>query len=655
MERFPSAAETSPPLVTLDALLPPRSNDATPSFSGSASGTETVTVRVSSGAETVRTLKAHPSGGSWATVNVSPPLPDGHYTALATEPGALNGGEPGTSNTVGFEVDTQPPKVTLSPVPARSNQSAPTFSGTASESTPVTVEVFRGPRPEGEILASAEARPENGGWATHSLSPALPSGEHTFTAIAIEPSEINNRPGKSAPVPFVVDTEAPVVRITAPESPSNDTKPSFSGTASEAGTVQVEIFEGSSVAGVPLETVFTHARGGVWSSPPAPALASGTHTFTAIASEESAIGNPTGSSQPVPFVIDTTSPRVTLNALPSPSANRAPSFSGTASDHTPLTVSIYRGATPEGKIVATVEAEVDHGRWASARSSLPALAWDEYTALATQPSSLKNPAGESAPVTFVVAPIAPTVLTQAPSSVTRTSAALYGSVDPHGAPVSSCYFEYGTSASYGNSIECGLVSELSAFPESATSPVPVFARIYGLTPNTTYHLRVVAAGEGGSALGADTSFTTLAPYVFNEGSAGAGAAPPTKPAAGGVAAYIASLLTPHGGAARIRALLRSGLFALRFKAPGAGAASIGWYYQPAIAKTGSRFARAPVLVGWGSQKFRGAGSGEMKIRLTSAGRRLLAAAWRIRLTATCVFNSAGAAPVRASGTFELKR
>ena len=46
---------------------------------------------------------------------------------------------------------------------------------------------------------------------------------------------------------------------------------------------------------------------------------------------------------------------------------------------------------------------------------------------------------------------------------TRTSAALYASVNPRGGGVSACYFEYGSTA-YGTDIECGFVSGLSAFP-----------------------------------------------------------------------------------------------------------------------------------------------------------------------------------------------
>jgi hypothetical protein len=192
-----------------------------------------------------------------------------------------------------------------------------------------------------------------------------------------------------------------------------------------------------------------------------------------------------------------------------------------------------------------------------------------------------------------VQPIAPTVVTEASSEVTRTSAALYASVDPAGAAVSACNFEYGTTFSYGASIECGFVSGISAFPPSGIAAVPVFARIYGLSPATTYHFRVGATGEGGTGDGTDQTFTTLPPWIFNEASAsGVRPSAPSVPgsargrAAGALAGIIARQLTLRGQAARIAALLRSGVFRARFRAPEAGMTVVRWYYVPSVELTG---------------------------------------------------------------------
>ena len=159
---------------------------------------------------------------------------------------------------------------------------------------------------------------------------------------------------------------------------------------------------------------------------------------------------------------------MTLNALPSPSGNVTPSFSGTASDHTPVTVDIYAGPRAEGPVVASVTAEADGGEWRLGQTRAPLCRGANTPPLATQPSSIGNPSGASSPMTFAVEPIAPAVATEAASAVTRTSAALYASVDPDSAGVGACYFEYGTTPAYGQSVECGFVSEITAFPPSGS-------------------------------------------------------------------------------------------------------------------------------------------------------------------------------------------
>jgi hypothetical protein len=422
--------------------------------------------------------------------------------------------------------------------------------------------------------------------------------------------------------------------------------------------VSISVYEGPSAQGEVVASTTVPVSGGSFSSQPlVPPLPSGVHTFTAVANQHSALGNPDGISAPITFVTDTLAPRVTLNALPSPTANRSPSFSGTGSDHTPVLVSVYAGGAAEGIPVASVTAEVDRGRWASARASLPALPWGQYTAVASQASSIGNADGVSPPIAFAVEPIAPTVATAAASSVTRSAAALYGSVDPHAAPISRCYFEYGTSASYGRNIECGFVSEMSTFPEAASGPVAVFARIYGLSAATTYHVRLVALGEGGTGWGPDRTFTTLSPYVFDEGQQGVAVKPPGPAAApgAGLAASIAEALVPRGRRARIAELLRRGLYALRFVAPGAGRVTLGWYYRAPVARGAHSSARAPVLVAGGTRVFHAPGNGEIKLRLTAAGRRLLSGASWLRLTATGVFTALGGPATRASAAFALRR
>ncbi len=110
---------------------------------------------------------------------------------------------------------------------------------------------------------------------------------------------------------------------------------------------------------------------------------------------------------------------------------------------------------------------------------------------------------EEKTVSYNVAP-PPTVTTEAPSSVTHTSATLHGSVNPNGGNVTSCTIEYGVSLPSGESVPC------SPSPGSGSSPVRVSGAVGGLTANTTYEYRLIATYAGGASKSASRSFTTAA-------------------------------------------------------------------------------------------------------------------------------------------------
>jgi hypothetical protein len=101
----------------------------------------------------------------------------------------------------------------------------------------------------------------------------------------------------------------------------------------------------------------------------------------------------------------------------------------------------------------------------------------------------------------------PTVVTGAATAVTASTATLGGSVDPQGAPVTSCVFQWGTTGNYGNTTPCAQA------PGSGTGPVGVSAAISGLSPTTTYHFRTVATNAKGTSYGSDQTFTTPMPPV----------------------------------------------------------------------------------------------------------------------------------------------
>ena len=107
---------------------------------------------------------------------------------------------------------------------------------------------------------------------------------------------------------------------------------------------------------------------------------------------------------PVMFTADAAAPKVTLNPPASPSEDPTPSFTGTASKTTPITVLIYAGHHAKGTVVSTATATGTGAAWASGSAS-PALSSRQYTAVATQANPKDDgPAGKSGPVTFTITP-----------------------------------------------------------------------------------------------------------------------------------------------------------------------------------------------------------------------------------------------------------
>ncbi len=103
----------------------------------------------------------------------------------------------------------------------------------------------------------------------------------------------------------------------------------------------------------------------------------------------------------------------------------------------------------------------------------------------------------------------PTVTTGSASTITGSKATLNGFVDPEGLAVSECKFEYGKGTFYDQIAPC------SSNPGSGSGDVAVSVDIAGLTPNTTYHYRVVAANASASDKGEDEAFTTNPPPVIS--------------------------------------------------------------------------------------------------------------------------------------------
>jgi hypothetical protein len=108
--------------------------------------------------------------------------------------------------------------------------------------------------------------------------------------------------------------------------------------------------------------------------------------------------------------------------------------------------------------------------------------------------------GSDVPLTTSANP-APTVTTGTASGIMPTGATLNGTVNPNGS-ATSAYFEWGLTTSYGNTTSPQSMG-------SGTSPVAAAAAIGPLTPNATYHFRLVGTGVS-TVYGSDVPFTTSA-------------------------------------------------------------------------------------------------------------------------------------------------
>jgi TolB protein len=94
----------------------------------------------------------------------------------------------------------------------------------------------------------------------------------------------------------------------------------------------------------------------------------------------------------------------------------------------------------------------------------------------------------------------PPLVTTGRATATQTTAALFGIVDPRGAPT-EFRFEYGTDTSYGSATSPG-----AAAPGAAAE---VTGGASGLKANTLYHYRLVATNPGNVTTGADATVRTL--------------------------------------------------------------------------------------------------------------------------------------------------
>src|SRR5665213_1978427 len=200
----------APTITSIEPSSGPIAGGTSVTIKGTGFGTTTATNTVTTATNTVTI------GGAAASVTAASAI---SLTVTTPARGAGAASVVVTNTTDGLSVTDAggytyipPPTVTLNPPKSPSNNTTPSFTGTASETTPVTVKIYAGATMKGLAVSTATATGTGGGWSSGDASPALKDGQ--YTATATQAGSLGNPAGVSPPVKFTVDTVAPAVTIT---------------------------------------------------------------------------------------------------------------------------------------------------------------------------------------------------------------------------------------------------------------------------------------------------------------------------------------------------------------------------------------------------------------------------------------------------------
>ena len=135
--------------------------------------------------------------------------------------------------------------------------------------------------------------------------------------------------------------------------------------------------------------------------------------------------------------------------------------------------------------------------------SAPVQGWTPNTALHFRVIATSRE-GTTATTDHALAtlPLPPVTTTENAAEVTQTTATVTGVVEPNGAELTSCRFEFGPTEAYGSTVQC------SKTPPASEFSAHVSATVAGLSPGKTYHFRLVASNAGGSSPAEDRTINT---------------------------------------------------------------------------------------------------------------------------------------------------
>lgn len=482
-----------------DLINGQRTDDTRPTLSGTGEAGATITL-YNNGTE-IGTTRVDTSG-NWRFTPAQP-LAEGQNNVTFTATATNGNGTSGESQPFAIIIDTTAPDapaigqvvddVESGTGPLVSGQPTndpqPTLSGTAEPGATITV--YDGTTALGTVQAGT-----NGVWSFTPTAP-LASGAHPLTVTATDSAGNSSAP--SSVFNLVVDTLAPaapvIVSVTDDIAPgtgpltsgqaTNDTQPTFSGTA-EAGATVTLYSNGIAIGSVRA------SNAGNWTLTPAQPLGDGSHLITATATD--AAGNSSPLSAGFTLVVDISGPDAPELAaiIDDVGSLTGPIAAGQTTDDTRPTLS--GSAEPNGSVqifdngVAIGSAPVStDGTWSFTPTSALGEGTHSLTVSATDASGNSGPA--SAPVTITVdttAPAAPVITRVTDDSGSVTGPLTSGQATDDTRPTLSGSGEPGaTIRLYDNGVEIGSAQVNADGSWSLTPVTPLSGGNHPLTVTAT--------------------------------------------------------------------------------------------------------------------------------------------------------------------------
>ncbi|MEO3990874.1 BapA/Bap/LapF family large adhesin [Pseudocitrobacter cyperus] len=431
--------------VTGPVLSGGSTDDTQPTLRGTATGSARVDIY---NGETLIGSATVNAQGNWVFTPGTALQPGNYaFTAVAVD---AAGNAAAESNTWTVTIDTTTPTApTLDAVVDnigdvtgtlnnndRTDDTQPALSGTAASGS--TIIIYDNNVEIGRTTAV------NGSW---SFTPTTPLGEGSHSLTLTATNGAGNTSAPSAPFVLVVDTVAPnrpvLTGVTDGEEPvtgalinnqaTNDTQPTFSGTAEPGSTVT--IFDN----GNEVDTVLVPGSGN-WSWTPDAPLAEGPHAITLTTTD--AAGNTSTATAPFTVVVDTAAPNApsAITALDSVEPNTGaitegqqtnenrPVLSGTVEPN--ATVQILDNGNPIGSVKADAT-----GNWTFTPTS--DLADGDHQLTVTATDGAGNVSAPSPALNIVVdttGPAAPTIVNATDNVGSITNPLLSGNTTDDNTP-----------------------------------------------------------------------------------------------------------------------------------------------------------------------------------------------------------------------------